>query len=480
MLDLAAELKAAPYDAQAARRPAHRRDDLRQADPAHPGRRSPPASPSSAATRCWSTAASPASASASRCDDVARVLGRQASVIVWRTYAPERPRGDGRARRRARSSTRSPTTSTPASCSPTCSTDPRAQAASSPGSRVAFVGDGACNMGNSWLLAGATAGHARAGRRARGLRARRARWSSARATIAADHRRLGRRSSPTRSRPSPAPTSSSPTPGSRWARRTRPRRALRSSRRTRVTDASSSRTPSPTRSCCTACRPTAARRSPPRCIDGPQSVVWDEAENRRHAQKAILTWLARRRLMMSTALRPTTKNARHQRIVELVTHHEVRSQTELADLLAEQRRARHPGHAVARPRRARRGQGAQRRPARSSTPYPAEGGDRRPAAPGETAAGRDPAGPAVRRAARQRRGQRQPRRAAHPARCRPVPRLAPSTRPSSPDDPRHHRRRRHRPRDRPRPERRRRPRPPVPRPAPTTRTTTPPAKKDIP
>jgi ornithine carbamoyltransferase len=33
-------------------------------------------------------------------------------------------------------------------------------------------------------------------------------------------------------------------------------------------------------------------------IDGPQSVVWDEAENRRHAQKAILTWL------VSTALEP--------------------------------------------------------------------------------------------------------------------------------------------------------------------------------
>ena len=26
-------------------------------------------------------------------------------------------------------------------------------------------------------------------------------------------------------------------------------------------------------------------------IEGPQSVVWDEAENRRHAQKAVLTWL---------------------------------------------------------------------------------------------------------------------------------------------------------------------------------------------
>ncbi|MBO9521194.1 MAG: ornithine carbamoyltransferase [Nocardioidaceae bacterium] len=28
-------------------------------------------------------------------------------------------------------------------------------------------------------------------------------------------------------------------------------------------------------------------------LDGPRSVVWDEAENRRHVQKAILTWLLR-------------------------------------------------------------------------------------------------------------------------------------------------------------------------------------------
>jgi ornithine carbamoyltransferase len=28
-------------------------------------------------------------------------------------------------------------------------------------------------------------------------------------------------------------------------------------------------------------------------IDGPQSAVWDEAENRRHAQKAVLSWLLR-------------------------------------------------------------------------------------------------------------------------------------------------------------------------------------------
>ena len=39
-------------------------------------------------------------------------------------------------------------------------------------------------------------------------------------------------------------------------------------------------------------------------IDGPQSAVWDEAENRLHVQKAILAWCLGGKLMRSKPLRP--------------------------------------------------------------------------------------------------------------------------------------------------------------------------------
>ncbi|WP_323791265.1 arginine repressor [Nocardioides sp.] len=82
---------------------------------------------------------------------------------------------------------------------------------------------------------------------------------------------------------------------------------------------------------------------------------------------------------------PATKSARHQRIIELVTHHEVHSQTELADLLATE------GLRVTQATLSRdlvELDALKVRSASGSLVYavPGEGGDRRLTSPGETAA----------------------------------------------------------------------------------------------
>ena len=88
----------------------------------------------------------------------------------------------------------------------------------------------------------------------------------------------------------PAPTSSPPTPGSRWARRTRPTRASRRSGRTPSTTEllAHAKADAIVLHCLPAYR---GKEIAAEVIDGPQSVVWDEAENRLHAQKALLAWL---------------------------------------------------------------------------------------------------------------------------------------------------------------------------------------------
>ena len=90
--------------------------------------------------------------------------------------------------------------------------------------------------------------------------------------------------------------------------------------------------------------------------------------------------------MSDASLRPATKSARHQQIVELVTHHEVRSQGELADLLARD------GVRVTQATLSRDLVELDAIKVRSPSgglvyAVPAEGGDRRPSVPGESAAG---------------------------------------------------------------------------------------------
>jgi transcriptional regulator of arginine metabolism len=91
--------------------------------------------------------------------------------------------------------------------------------------------------------------------------------------------------------------------------------------------------------------------------------------------------------MTDAALRPATKNARHQLIIDLVTHHEVHSQGELQALLVGE------GIEVTQATLSRdlvELDAVKVRAAGGALVYavPAEGGDRRPTAPAETAAGR--------------------------------------------------------------------------------------------
>ena len=76
-------------------------------------------------------------------------------------------------------------------------------------------------------------------------------------------------------------------------------------------------------------------------IDGPNSVVWEQAENRRHAQKALLAWLVER-----TMTAPLTKTARHARIAaDPGPPAGPLSGGARRPAGAVRQRARHPGHA---------------------------------------------------------------------------------------------------------------------------------------
>jgi len=219
-------------------------------------------------------------------EDVARVLGRQASVIVWRTFE------------QSALETMAAHAGVPVVNALTDDFHPcqlladlltiREHKGELAGLTVAFVGDGACNMGNSWLLAGATAGM---------------------------HVRI---SSPNGYAPGPdmvetASVIAATTGGSAvlepdphaavvgadvvvtdtWVSMGKEAEATARAEvfdDFRVTEKlmGEAKPDAIVMHCLPAYR---GREIDATVLEGPQSVVWDEAENRRHAQKAVLTWL---------------------------------------------------------------------------------------------------------------------------------------------------------------------------------------------
>ena len=447
--------QAAPYDAQAARRPAHGRDDLRQADAAHPGvvrrrhrraRRLPDARRRRARRHRRARVGR-------RHRPGARPAGVGDRLADLR---PGATRGDGRARRRAgrqRADRRVPPL--PAARRP--ADRPRAQGrARRPDRRLRRRR----RLQHGQLLAArrrhrraCTCGSARPRATSptpamvdRGQRDRRGR-PAARSRSIADPRR-GRR---------PAPTCVVTDTWVSMGKESEAAARLAVVRApTRVTDellghADAGRD----RAALPAGLPRQGDRRR-RCIDGPQSVVWDEAENRRHAQKAILTWLlsAVRRAAVTDAApdgpRPRAPGtSRSSTCVDAPR----------GALAGRARRAagRRRRRTSPRPRcRATWSSSTRSRsarpPARWSTPSRPRAATDDPRAPRETAAAAHRLARLLRRAAGQRRGERQPGRAAHPARRRPVPRLG-LRQGRAARGARHHRRRRHRAGDRPRPAR---------------------------
>jgi ornithine carbamoyltransferase len=219
-------------------------------------------------------------------EDVARVLGRQASVIVWRTYE------------QARLEAMAEHAGVPVVNALTDDFHPcqlladlltiREHKAELAGLTVAFLGDGACNVGNSWLLAGATAGmHVRISS-PEGYTPS-AEMVDAASAIAA----TTRGSAVLEPDPHAAVAGADVVVTDTWISMGKEEEAAARAEvfgPYSVTEAlfDEARPDAIVMHCLPAYR---GKEIDAAVLDGPQSVVWDEAENRRHAQKAVLTWL---------------------------------------------------------------------------------------------------------------------------------------------------------------------------------------------
>lgn len=219
-------------------------------------------------------------------EDVARVLGRQVATVVWRTYFQDDL------------DVMAAHSGVPVVNALTDDFHPcqliadlltvREHLGDLPGLTVAFVGDGACNMGSSWLLAGTTAGmHVRVAAPEDYLPSGPvlARASEIAATTGG--------SATTYDSAEKAVAGADVVVTDTWV-----------SMGKEDEEAARAEVFAPyclTGELMSLARPHAValhclpayrgKEIAAEVIDGPQSVVWDEAENRRHAQKAVLAFL---------------------------------------------------------------------------------------------------------------------------------------------------------------------------------------------
>ncbi len=219
-------------------------------------------------------------------EDVARVLGRQSSAIVWRTA------------HQSDLQLMADHAGVPVVNALTDEFHPcqlladlqtvQERIGTLAGTRVAFVGDGACNMGNSWLLAGATAGmHVRISA-PQGYTPDQTMVERAAAIAETTGGSVGLEHDPVR-----AVTDVDVVVTDTWISMGKEEEAagrLEVFGPYSVTSELFGRAKDDAilLHCLPAYR---GKEVDAEVIDGSRSVVWDEAENRCHAQKAILTWL---------------------------------------------------------------------------------------------------------------------------------------------------------------------------------------------
>ena len=218
--------------------------------------------------------------------DTARVLERMTEAIIWRTY--EQSGLEAMA-----NGTRVPVINALSDDFHPCQLladllTIREHRGDTRGQKLAFVGDGACNMGHSYLLAGAVAGMHVAVASPQGYQPR--------ADVVADATRIAAQtggSVEVHANPQDAVRGADVIATDTWVSM-----GMEAERDERVATFSPYRVTQELMSAAKSdaifihCLPAdRGFEVDADVIDGPQSVIWDEAENRLHAQKALLVWL---------------------------------------------------------------------------------------------------------------------------------------------------------------------------------------------